>query len=363
MGGLPAKSRRWGIHPLQVMNTVSGGLPGDRSGADRTQLSEFDLYAQNLRRMDILVMLVGREQAGWRIDRCSLDRLTLQFEGEGAANVRIGVMPETTIGFRMRASAGSEPARANGQAIVQDSIVVLPPGRPFILSSSGASDWISIFLNVDGSRGSDTRLFGATTGQLGADVAIIATGPGVSARIMELASTIREAAAAASHAPPSAEMQQSLIDALGVATELRIDERPRSPSRSWAGAERIVLRALAFIHAHRKARPTVESLREAIGATNPSLRRAFQAYFDMGPANFLKVYRLNQVRRTILTEAPRSLTVTALLASHSVTEFGRFAGEYKALFGERPSETLRKQVRRSDYRTVGPIPHQRDVQR
>ena len=51
--------------------------------------------------------------------------------------------------------------------------------------------------------------------------------------------------------------------------------------------------------------------------------------------------RLNLVRRVLRELGPADTTVSRVAGRHGFTELGRFAGEYRALFGESPSETLR----------------------
>ena len=175
-------------------------------------------------------------------------------------------------------------------------------------------------------------------------MAIVSMAPVGVARFVDVASRVRESAdeAEGSRRPSVAELMRTLIDLLAAAMAARGHEPSRPTDRRSAGSKQIALRALALIGVRGKVYPTVQSLCEAIGTTERTLRRAFHAFFAMGPANFLKVYRLNQVRRTMLSEASVSLTVARLLASCSVSEFGRFAGEYKALFGELPSQTRNK---------------------
>lgn len=329
------------------MNTLSESARNGGIEVGHIQLSDFNSYAAELHRMDIMVMLAGSEQADWHIDRYSLDGMTLQHEREGAPNVWMGVMPKDVIGLRMKTSAGPEPARANGRAIAPGDIVVIPPGSPFLLSSGAAGDWISVFLKTDSARISGTPLVEYANDPLGAGVSVVSTVPIVISRVVELATRIREAAdqAEASHASCAAELEQPLIDLLAVAARRRKDGRPRLPGRSRARPEKIVLRALEFVRMQSKTRPTVHTLCEAISASDRTLRRAFHFFLGMGPASFLKVYQLNYVRRTMLSEASLSLTVTRLLAACSVREFGRFAGEYKALFGELPSQTRKRSLR------------------
>jgi len=244
----------------------------------------------------------------------------------------------------LQKSAGSEPARANGRAVAPGDVVVLPPGACFILSSGGASEWISVFLKLGGSRASGAPVFGSANAPLGGDVSILSMTPLRVARFVDLASRVRESAdeAEGSRRSSVAELKRSLIDMLAAAMAARGHEPSRLTDRRSAGSKQIALHALAFLRVRGKVYPNVQSLCEAIGTTERTLRRAFHAFFTMAPANFLKVYRLNQVRRTMLSEASVSLTVARLLASCSVSEFGRFAGEYKALFGELPSQTRRK---------------------
>jgi AraC family ethanolamine operon transcriptional activator len=47
-------------------------------------------------------------------------------------------------------------------------------------------------------------------------------------------------------------------------------------------------------------------------------------------------------RRAMRDGAPGTTTVTEIAAQYGFWQFGRFAGEYKALFGEAPSATLHR---------------------
>jgi len=61
----------------------------------------------------------------------------------------------------------------------------------------------------------------------------------------------------------------------------------------------------------------------------------------VGPKRYLRIRSLHHVRRALSTDAIGA-SVTNVATLHGFFELGRFAGEYKALFGEAPSQTLQK---------------------
>ena len=108
-------------------------------------------------------------------------------------------------------------------------------------------------------------------------------------------------------------------------------------------------KALRFSASDDWSNPSVEQIAEAAGVSERTLLRGFQDIVGMGTVHYLKLWKLNAVRRSLLTKRHEYETTTALLSAHGVTEFGRFAGEYKHLFGETPSETL---AMRSDHQAA-----------
>jgi len=57
---------------------------------------------------------------------------------------------------------------------------------------------------------------------------------------------------------------------------------------------------------------------------------------------YLKVLRLNRVRRGLRHGTPERDTVTSVALRDRFLDLGRFACEYRQLFGESPSDTLRR---------------------
>ena len=89
----------------------------------------------------------------------------------------------------------------------------------------------------------------------------------------------------------------------------------------------------------------IRQLSQHIGVSPRQLYRSFHAAVGMSPAKYLKRYRMAQARLDLLEADPAETTVTAVAVSWGFWELGRFAVEYRRLFGECPSRTLRSRAR------------------
>jgi AraC-like DNA-binding protein len=121
-------------------------------------------------------------------------------------------------------------------------------------------------------------------------------------------------------------------------------------------AERPEYHALAsrcnnYLKANANRPVTLAELREALEIGERALRRFFVSVYGTSPAHFLRVQRLHGVNRGLAEAGPAS-TVTTLAMSFGFFDLGRFAGDYRRLFGEHPSETLQRS-RTSRSRSVG----------
>ena len=103
-------------------------------------------------------------------------------------------------------------------------------------------------------------------------------------------------------------------------------------------------RVTAFLgQAERMDRPCVVAIAAALGMSDRTVRNDFARTFGVGPARFLKSRRMYAAREVLLA-ADADATVTRIAAAHGFTELGQFAAEYRAMFGESPSQTKRRRV-------------------
>lgn len=82
----------------------------------------------------------------------------------------------------------------------------------------------------------------------------------------------------------------------------------------------------------------VERLCAALHVTRRTLQNCFQDSLGISPASYLRLVRLNAVRRD-LRDANAQQTIGDVAARWGFWHMGHFSHDYKALFGETPSHT------------------------
>jgi len=79
---------------------------------------------------------------------------------------------------------------------------------------------------------------------------------------------------------------------------------------------------------------------ELIGVTDRTLRSCCAEFIGISPQRYMLLRRLKQVRAALFDADPGTASVAELARHHGFTQLGRFAGMYRAVFGEPPSTTL-----------------------
>ena len=104
----------------------------------------------------------------------------------------------------------------------------------------------------------------------------------------------------------------------------------------------VVARFEEFLEANPDRPLYLTEICAAIGVAERTLRASCQEHLGMGPIRFLTLRRMHLVRQALLRADPSKETVTGVVTDHGFWELGRFSVAYRGLFGESPSETLRR---------------------
>jgi AraC-like DNA-binding protein len=121
-----------------------------------------------------------------------------------------------------------------------------------------------------------------------------------------------------------------------------IHEASQSHHREASRSHRqVVERATEFLRDHVVESVRLSQVSAATGVSERSLRNAFYDVFGMSPKQYILRERLNDVHRALQSAPHARGVITNIATEYGFFELGRFAGTYKAAFGESPSQTLR----------------------
>ncbi|MCU0869592.1 MAG: helix-turn-helix domain-containing protein [Burkholderiales bacterium] len=104
--------------------------------------------------------------------------------------------------------------------------------------------------------------------------------------------------------------------------------------------KRLVERARAQIAARPDAPMTVAELCAEVGVSRRTLQYSFQQVLGVNPVQYLRAVRLNGVRRA-LKAAGGSARIGDIAARWGFWHLSQFSADYRRMFGELPSDTVR----------------------
>ena len=102
-----------------------------------------------------------------------------------------------------------------------------------------------------------------------------------------------------------------------------------------------LVRALDWLRSHLSEPVDLDLLASVAGVRPRTLESHFRTFLGTTPLGWLRQTRLANARRTLERGDPDA-TVTSIAMASGFGQLGRFAAEYRAMFGETPSATLRR---------------------
>jgi len=106
--------------------------------------------------------------------------------------------------------------------------------------------------------------------------------------------------------------------------------------------DKALKKAMTYISEYSQECPTVQMICQAAGVSKRTLDYAFLEQFGVSPKVYLQTFRLNGVYRELRRRDPSSTKIADAANNWGFWHMGQFAADYRKLFDELPSETLRK---------------------
>lgn len=105
-------------------------------------------------------------------------------------------------------------------------------------------------------------------------------------------------------------------------------------------------RITRLLDAREAASLQLADLCEISGVSERTLRSMFREVFGIGPKRYMRARKLHAIRAALAMADPRLETVSSVAKRFGLSDVGRMAKDYYALFGEFPRATLLREVAR-----------------
>jgi AraC family transcriptional regulator, ethanolamine operon transcriptional activator len=343
---------RFGFQAMRVASRESAAGDGAKfflaglpkalcATSGRVVFSDFDEFADSIRGIAGRFVPTARSESEWWLEECALGRLELQQLQIGGASTFAGVgTPDTlTLGIPM---TDPKRIRIDGYALEDNSYIFPRRDLPFTVATRQATRWAGVTIPLR-----DEMWQGMFDAER-----IMTSVPGTRAqarlecldRLRQLITRFNSQDAKIAILDPAAgtSAAQDMLDAM-----LRTIESSSAPGvqhveRSHISRSRVIGNAIALMEARQGEPLYVDDLCRATSVSERTLRNVFHEYFGVGPMRLLKARQLLEIRNALLAADPAHDTVAKIAASFGIWDFDLFARNYKALYGESPSETLRK---------------------
>jgi AraC family transcriptional regulator, ethanolamine operon transcriptional activator len=297
--------------------------------------STFDEFEAELIGFDGRYHLIGRDYGEWRSQAFSVGSVLVQLVSEGAACVYEGT---TLHGWATLFVPRSPPHwyRMLGRPMDENNVIHFAPGKGFLAAVSNANQWLSL------SAPAELLLFDARCEAsavranrcLGLNPATIAALIGTLDRLAALDTSGR-----LPQEPISGILEGRLLALWRFALTCPVDHTPIR-GRPSVSREKVFSTAVSLMNAWASRELRIDDLCKATGVSERTLRSVFNDQVGLGPHQYLQIQRLHRIRRALTATNPGKHTVAGIGARHGYWNGSRLAHDYRALFGELPSETL-----------------------
>jgi AraC family ethanolamine operon transcriptional activator len=230
-----------------------------------------------------------------------------------------------------------------GQSFATDSIITLRGGEELDFRTPRKLDIIAVTTDADAFNHYALQVEHRDIEAEIGNMRIMSSSPARAAELRNFLGTVMNSLRATPDMLRHRQMRKALEQAIYAVLIGSLSETdPLRVSPSGRTRQQIVERARAYMRAHIEEPISVADLCAELKVSRRTLQYSFQDVLDLNPVSFLRALRLNGVRRALRTADPQRENVADIAARWGFWHLSHFASDYKAMFGELPSATLKK---------------------
>ena len=301
-----------------------------------------DAYFDAIEDVNVRFTLQNLHTRRWRISRVTLPRgVNVQYCWSGSGSIAQGV---SRAGGCELAVPATGCFTANGESVPFESALYMVPDSEFLVTIPSTHSWFGIFVpdplaNSIGLTGDSAPEARERTQILCNIASSQSSVPLLLGRFFANALEMPETAGCGQALGRfEAELLAVLARAYGSVPESKKIKLGRTP----VADHRLVNRTLDAIEASLEPMLPVSELIRITGVSERSLRAGFRKYLGISPTRYMQLSALSRARRRLTASKPDETNVAEVATDLGLWDLGRFASRYRVLFGELPSQTLRR---------------------
>ncbi|NJD35022.1 MAG: helix-turn-helix domain-containing protein [Betaproteobacteria bacterium] len=225
-----------------------------------------------------------------------------------------------------------------------DSMFSFGPGSEFSLQSPKEFDVVGIAIREEDYQQVVASLAGAGSKRLMSDDPAMMRCPSGLAELRvfldSLFEVLDENPAMLSHPTVQRTVHSALMGHLCDSIQTANDMP--APLATYQARKAIVENARSYVLTNLHDTVTIADLCEALNTSRRTIQYCFQEVLKTNPVQYLRAIRLNSVRRELRRANPANTQVQDVAARWGFWHLSHFANDYRAMFGELPSDTLRR---------------------
>jgi AraC-like DNA-binding protein len=325
----------------QMQNTIALS-EASRKQPSITNFTDPEAYqaAINPAQVELLVTTKGQYRAG--LAGIELHGLSLQRGHESLPRVANATVRADRSALFFLASAHQPPTHHSGRALAFGEIVASAAGSTHHLRTEGPCHWATFSMTRDDLATAGHALVGRDLIDRSVTRYIRPSLPEISCLLNLHQASIR-LAESAPQILAQPETAQALKHALVHAMVMCLG-KSTPVSTAWGALRHaaIIARFEEMLAANYNRPLHLAEICAAIGASERTLRVSCMEHLGMGPIRYLWLRRMHLARRALILADATTSTVTRVATENGFWELGRFAVDYRTLFGESPSVSLRR---------------------
>ncbi len=257
-----------------------------------------------------------------------------------------GVVSSHCVAFGMLLGSAQETSQW-GCAMAPGDVVVYPKNQDHEAVYRGGAAFATVYLRPEDAAShfsQEAAAFGVHSVVARAKVysAPSSTSREIRQRVASIVSQIEVAATAAPAAIDF--LTRSLLETYLTCI---LSSLPHDPERQTHNASGLVRDTEDYVCSAGERAVHISEICAALNVPRRTLHRAFSDRLGIGPIEYLRRKRLSVIHTVLARSDPVETNVSDVAMENGFFELGRFAHYYRKLFGENPSETLRKSRERT----------------